>query len=173
MKINTARPVAGVPSRRPAEGITETSGYLCLDIQQLPRMTDEDTPSYLCVAIDRAGGWAYCELLPDNTVLEIKGFLERLVAAYPIRIETILTDNGPVRWTCHELGLAHCLVQPRQPQFNVTVERFHRRIAALANSAGYRTAAELLAAIGPCLGIDQAADDAVLPRPRPHQEITR
>jgi transposase-like protein len=69
-------------------------GYLHIDLKELPRMPDEADKSYLAVAIDRASRWVYFEILPDKTAAATQGFLDRLIAACPVKIEKILTDNG-------------------------------------------------------------------------------
>lgn len=137
-------------------------GYLHIDLKELPKMPDEADNSYLCVAIDRATRWVYFEILPDKTARGTQGFLERLAAACPFRIEMILTDNGkeftdrftaqgereptgrhPFDRACRELGAEHRLIAPGQPQTNGMVERFNGRIAELLRSTRFQSATAL------------------------------
>ena len=141
-------------------------GYLHLDLKELPQMPDEATKSYLCVAIDRASRWVYFEILPDKTAAGTAGFLQRLVAACPVGIEKILTDNGKEftdRFTaqgerqptgrhgfdqaCAEQGIEHRLIPPGRPQTNGMVERFNGRIAEVLKTTRFRSAAELATAL--------------------------
>jgi transposase-like protein len=142
-------------------------GYLHIDLKELPRMPDEADKSYLCVAIDRASRWVYFEILPDKTAQGTKGFLERLAAACPFKIEKILTDNGkeftdrftaqgereptgrhPFDRGCAALGAEHRLIPPYRPQTNGMVERFNGRVADILKATRFRTAAELSTALG-------------------------
>ena len=142
-------------------------GYLHIDLKELPQMPEETTKSYLCVAIDRASRWVYFEILPDKTAAGTAGFVQRLVAACPIRIEKILTDNGKEftdRFTaqgereptgrhvfdqgCAEHGIEHRLIPPGRPQTNGMVERFNGRIAELLRTTRFRSATELATALG-------------------------
>jgi IS30 family transposase len=142
-------------------------GYLHIDLKTLPRMPDEADNTHLCVAIDRASRWVYFEVLPDKTAEGARGFLKRLVAACPFKIEKLLTDNGKEftdRFTaqgereptgrhafdreCAKHGIEHRLIPPGHPQTNGMVERFNGRIADLLKSTHFRTAAELSTALG-------------------------
>ena len=58
-----------------------------IDLKMLPQMPDETRESYLCVAIDRASRWVYFEILPDKTAKGTQGFVERLSAYCPFKIE--------------------------------------------------------------------------------------
>jgi len=66
-------------------------GYFHLDICHL--RTDEGK-LYLFVAIDRTSKLAYAELLESYKRADACAFLQRLIAAVPYKIHTILTDNG-------------------------------------------------------------------------------
>ena len=49
---------------------------------------------YLFVAIDRATRWVFIAIYPNKTAANARRFLRDLERACPIRIRTILTDNG-------------------------------------------------------------------------------
>jgi IS30 family transposase len=46
------------------------------------------------VAIDRASRWVFLHIYDNQSEASSLDFLKRLQAACPIRIRTILTDNG-------------------------------------------------------------------------------
>jgi transposase InsO family protein len=136
-------------------------GYLHIDIKYLPQMPDETHRRYLFVAIDRATRWVYMRTYRDQTEVSSTDFLRRLKQAAPMRIKTILTDNGSQftdRFTskgrvpsgqhvfdiaCVTAGIDHRLCPPRHPQTNGMVERFNGRISDLINQTRFHSAAEL------------------------------
>ena len=136
-------------------------GYLHIDIKYLPQMPDETHRRYLFVAIDRATRWVYMRSYRDQTEASSADFLRRLKKAAPMRIKTILTDNGSQftdRFTskgrvpsgqhvfdlaCGAFGIEHRLCPPRHPQTNGMVERFNGRISDLVNQTRFLSAAEL------------------------------
>lgn len=136
-------------------------GYLHIDIKYLPQMPDETQRRYLFVAIDRATRWVYMRTYRDQTEVSSTDFLRRLMQAAPMRIKTILTDNGSQftdRFTstgrvpsgqhvfdtaCGTAGIEHRLCPPRHPQTNGMVERFNGRISDLIRQTRFRSAAEL------------------------------
>jgi hypothetical protein len=95
-------------------------GHLHVDVKYLPQMADESSRRYLFVAIDRATHWVF------NRDLE---------RACPIRIRTVLTENGKeftdrlfglrnrgatgqheFDQLCADLGIQHRLGPPQHPQ---------------------------------------------------------
>lgn len=66
-------------------------GYFHIDITQV---RTEEGKLYLFVAIDRTSKFAFAELHETMTRTVTAGFLQRLIAAVPYKIHTILTDNG-------------------------------------------------------------------------------
>jgi transposase InsO family protein len=136
-------------------------GYLHIDIKYLPQMPDETRRRYLYVAIDRATRWVYMRIYRDQTEKSSADFLRRLKRAAPMKIRTILTDNGSQftdRFTtkgrvatgkhvfdlaCVELGIEHRLCPPRHPQTNGMVERFNGRISDVVNQTRFRLASDL------------------------------
>lgn len=136
-------------------------GFLHIDIKYLPQMPDETQRRYLFVAIDRATRWVFLRTYRDQTETSSVDFLRRLKRAAPMKIKTILTDNGSQftdRFTsaarrpsgqhvfdaeCTSFGIDHRLCPPRHPQTNGMVERFNGRISDLVSQTRFRSAAEL------------------------------
>ena len=69
-------------------------GYLHIDVKYLPQMADEGRRRYLFVAIDRATRWVFIRVYNSKTAANARRFLRDLERACPIRIRTVLTDNG-------------------------------------------------------------------------------
>ena len=136
-------------------------GFLHIDIKYLPQMPDETHRRYLFVAIDRATRWVFMRSYRNQTDSSSADFLRRLKQTAPMKIKTILTDNGSQftdRFTsatksasgqhafdlaCVLLGIEHRLCPPRHPQTNGMVERFNGRISDLLNQTRFQSAAEL------------------------------
>ena len=125
-------------------------GFIHVDVKYLPQMPDEESRSYLFVAIDRATRWVYVEIHKDKTALSAKRFHSRMIAKAPFKIEKVLTDNGKeftdrfcatgqreptgnhlFDQVCNDNGIEHRLTKPRTPQTNGMVERFNGRIAEI------------------------------------------
>ena len=136
-------------------------GFLHIDIKYLPQMPDETQRRYLFVAIDRATRWVYMRSYRDQTEKSSADFVRRLTRVAPMKIKTILTDNGSQftdRFTsttksptgqhvfdlaCLSLGVEHRLCPPRHPQTNGMVERFNGRISDLVKQTRFHSAADL------------------------------
>jgi transposase InsO family protein len=149
----TAKPVKTFKDYEP--------GFLHIDIKYLPQMPDETQRRYLFVAIDRATRWVFMRTYRDQSERSSTDFLRRLKQAAPMKIKTILTDNGSQftdRFTskaktpsgqhvfdlaCASLGIEHRLCPPRHPQTNGMVERFNGRISDIVNQTRFASAAEL------------------------------
>ena len=69
-------------------------GYIHIDVKYLPQMADETARRYLFVAIDRATRWVFIRIFEARTAANARRFLRDLERACPLRIRTILTDNG-------------------------------------------------------------------------------
>ena len=69
-------------------------GYLHIDVKYLPQMADESRRRYLFVAIDRATRWVFVRVFTAKTAANARRFLCDLERACPMRIRTVLTDNG-------------------------------------------------------------------------------
>ena len=149
----TAKPVKTFKDYEP--------GFLHIDIKYLPQMPDEAHRRYLFVAIDRATRWVFMRTYRDQSDRSSTDFLRRLKKAAPMKIKTILTDNGSQftdRFTsttrapsgkhafdlaCKSMEIDHRLCPPRHPQTNGMVERFNGRISDIVNQTRFKSAAEL------------------------------
>jgi transposase InsO family protein len=90
---------------------------------------------YVHVAIDDATRLVYVEVLDDEKAVTAVGFLRRAVAhfaAYGIRVERLMTDNGNAyratihALACKTLGIKHLRTRPYRPRTNGKAERFIR-----------------------------------------------
>ncbi|HXK20272.1 MAG TPA: integrase core domain-containing protein, partial [Polyangiaceae bacterium] len=109
------------------------------------------------VAVDDATRLAYVEVLADEKSQTAAGFLCRAVVffrRYGIRVERVLTDNGPCyraivhALACKTLGIRHLRTRPYRPRTNGKAERFIRTlIDGWAYGAVYRTSDERVAAL--------------------------
>ena len=98
-------------------------------------MADETSRRYLFVAIDRATRWVFIRVYPAKTAANARRFLRDLERACPLRIRTILTENGKeftdrlfglrkrsptgkheFDLPCAELGIELRLAPPQHPQ---------------------------------------------------------
>lgn len=123
-------------------------GFIHADIKYLPKMPDQQSRSYLFVAIDRTSRWIYWEVHPNKEAATAAAFLEQLVAHCSFTIDKVLKDNGkeftdrfcasgereptgnhPFDQVCLKHRIEHRLIPPRRPQTNGMVERFNGRIA--------------------------------------------
>ena len=135
-------PIAAFEVERPA-------GFIHMDVKYLPPLARKR--SYAYVAVDRATRFAYVEILPNREAKTAAGFLERFLQSFPLKVHTVLTDNGSEftdRFAvdkkgkpdgkpsgehafdvlCAQRGVRHRLTRPFRPQTNGMVERFNRRI---------------------------------------------
>ncbi|HEY5409416.1 MAG TPA: IS481 family transposase [Caulobacteraceae bacterium] len=138
------------------------AGFVHVDVKYLPPLNRRR--SYAYVAIDRATRFAYVEILPDRKAETAAGFLERFLQAFPLKVHTLLTDNGSEftdRFAvdkkgkpegrpsgdhlfdlgCRDAGIQHRLTKPFSPQTNGMVERFNRRISEHLAQVRYGRAA--------------------------------
>jgi transposase InsO family protein len=141
-------------------------GYIHIDVKYLPQMEDQTSRRYLFVAIDRATRWVFIRIYNNKTAANARRFLRDLERACPIRIRTILTDNGKeftdrlfglrkraatgeheFDQLCADLGIEHRLTPPRSPQTNGMVERFNGRIEDVLQSHHFRSGEELEATL--------------------------
>ena len=155
LKVKEARPKhSGFKAYKP--------GYLHIDVKYLPQMADESRRRYLFVAIDRATRWVFIRIFNAKTAANARRFLRDLERACPIRIRTILTDNGKeftdrlfglrkraatgkheFDTLCAALDIEHRLTPPKSPQTNGMVERFNGRIEDVLQSHHFRSGEEL------------------------------
>ena len=125
-------------------------------------MTDDSSSRSLFVAIDRATRWVAIRIFKSKIAANAHHFLRDLERACPLRICTVLTDNGK-EFTdclfgmrkraatgkhdfdsfCADLGIAHCLVPPAHPQTNGMAERFSGRIEEVLQNHRYHSTEDL------------------------------
>jgi transposase InsO family protein len=112
---------------------------------------------YVHVAVDDATRLAYVEVLADEKAKSAIAFLGRAIRffrRYGIRVERVLTDNGPAYRSathaiaCRILSLKHMRTRPYRPQTNGKAERFIRTLlSGWAYGAIYGSSAERRAAL--------------------------
>jgi len=112
---------------------------------------------YVHITVDDHSRLAYAEVLPDEKAKTAVGFLRRAIRFYRrhgIRVEAILSDNGPAyisivhALACRRLGIKHLRTRPYRPQTNGKAERFIRTMTAgWAYGAIYRSSRERTAAL--------------------------
>jgi transposase InsO family protein len=92
---------------------------------------------FVHIAVDDHSRLAYAEVLPDEKATTAIGFLRRAVRfyrRYGIRVEQLITDNGPAyisiahALACRRLKIRHLRTRPYRPQTNGKAERFIRTL---------------------------------------------
>lgn len=114
------------------------------------------------VCIDDASRLAYVEVLPTQQQADAVGFMRRAIASFAargVRIERIMTDNGPAylssafRDLCAEHGARHIRTRPYTPRTNGKAERFiQTMMREWAYAKPYRTSGWRRRALKPWLG---------------------
>lgn len=113
------------------------------------------------VCVDDASRLAYVEARATNQQHDAIGFLERALAwfaAHGVRIEGVMTDNGPAYQArafaavCTRLGLRHLRTRPYTPRTNGKAERFIQTLLReWAYAKAYSTTARRRRALRPWL----------------------
>jgi transposase InsO family protein len=130
---------------------------------------------YVHVAIDDATRLVYVEVLEDEKAVTAVGFLGRAIAhfaAFGIRVERLMTDNGNAyrsaihALACKALGIKHLRTRPYRPRTNGKAERFIRTLlGGWAYGAIYRNSDERRRALTGWLDFYN--------RRRPHRSLRR
>jgi transposase InsO family protein len=120
-------------------------GYVHIDLCELRLAAGK---LFLFLAIDRVSKFAHVAFLDAATKMNGAAFVREVVAAFPYRIHTVLTDNGmafadlpkyrdgpTARWmghifdrVCREHGIEHKLTKPYHPWTNGQAERMNRTV---------------------------------------------
>ena len=88
---------------------------------------------YVHVCVDDYSRLAYAEVCPNQRQQSATAFLKRALdwfARFGIRVQRVLTDNGPCYRSklflkcCRHLRLRNCFTRPYRPQTNGKAERF-------------------------------------------------
>ncbi len=116
---------------------------------------------YVHVAVDDHTRLAYAEVLADERISSVLGFLERTLeffAQHGVSVERVMTDNGPAylshahREACERLGIRHLRTRPYRPRTNGKAERFIQTLLRRwAYRRPYDSSAERTAALRPWL----------------------
>jgi transposase InsO family protein len=130
---------------------------------------------YVHVAIDDATRLAYVEVLADEKAATAVSFLRRAIAhfaAFGIRVERLMTDNGNAyrsaihALACKALGIKHLRTRPYRPRTNGKAERFIRTmLGGWAYGAIYQNSDERRRALAGWLDFYN--------RRRPHRSLSR
>ncbi len=130
---------------------------------------------YVHVCIDDATRLVYVEVLADEKAVTAVGFLRRAVAhfaAFGIRVERVMTDNGSAyratihALACKTLGIKHLRTRPYRPPTNGKAERFIRTLlGGWAYSAIYQNSDERHRALAGLLDFHN--------HQRPHRSLGR
>jgi transposase InsO family protein len=125
-----------------------TIGYVHIDLCEL-RLAQGKL--FMFLAIDRVSKFVHVAFYEANTKLNGAAFLRQVVAAFPYRIHTVLTDNGMAfadlprnrgrhpqieaifgghifGRVCREHGIEHRLTKPYHPWTNGQAERMNRSV---------------------------------------------
>jgi transposase InsO family protein len=130
---------------------------------------------YVHVCVDDATRLVYVEVLDDEKAVTAVGFLRRAIAhfaAFGIRVERLMTDNGNAyrsaihALACKALGIKHLRTRPYRPRTNGKAERFIRTmLGGWAYGAIYRDSDERRRALTGWLDFYN--------RRRPHRSLGR
>src|SRR5688572_23287694 len=125
-----------------------TIGYVHIDVCEL-RLAQGKL--FMFLAIDRVSKFVHVAFLDANTKMNGAAFLREVVAAFPYRIHTVLTDNGMAfadlpknrgrhpeieaifgghvfDRVCDAHGIRHRLTKPYHPWTNGQAERMNRTV---------------------------------------------
>ncbi|GAA0605841.1 IS481 family transposase [Craurococcus roseus] len=155
----------GDPERASKRGRSAeaTIGYVHIDVCEL-RLAEGKLHMFL--AIDRVTKFTHVAFFDANAKMNGAAFLRGVVAVFPCRIHTVLTDNGmafaglaryrdgpTARWmghifdrVCREHGIEHRLTKPHHPRTNGRAERMNRTVKDATTKASHYPDLEALRA---------------------------
>jgi len=133
-------------------------------------MADEPRRRHLFVAIDRATRWVFVRIYKVRTATNAGRFLREPERSCPMRIRTILADNGK-EFTDRlfglrgreatgthafdelraALGIEHRPTPPKSPQTDGMVERFDGRIEEILQGHHFRSGHDLETTLHRCV----------------------
>lgn len=165
---------------------TYKPGYIHLDVKYPPQMAGEPSRRYFFVAIDRATCWVFIGIFKAKKAANARRCLRDLKRASPIRIRTLLTDDGEeftyrlfaLRKRAvtgeHEfdkpraaLGIEHRLTPLKSPHTNRLVERFNGRIEEVLQTQYFRSSENLGTRRLSCVSLY----NQLLPQPTPSRLV--
>ena len=150
---------AGDPAAKRKRFAETEIGYVHIDSCEL---RTAEGKVHLFLAIDRVSKFIFVELHPRATRLIGASFLRKVIAAFPYKLHTILTDNGvaftdcastkhdfkihPFNRICNAHNIKHKLTKPCHSWTNGQAERMKRTLKeATVKSFHYKTLVSLTA----------------------------
>ena len=143
-EILKERGLTAKPKKEIKKFANHEAGFFHVDCTYLPKI--EGIQSKAFCAIDRVSKWAYIEVHEKKTKEASRKFLKNLIENSPIKIHTILTDNGseftyqllPEKkktkkihlfdQVCGENGIKHRLTKFKHPWTKGQVERLNKQM---------------------------------------------
>lgn len=136
---------------KPYEQMSYPGERVQIDVKYVPKkcmskeLQEKGEKYYQYTAIDEYSRIRYLYFSKERSTYESKKFVEKLIRAFPFKIECIQTDNGfeftnRLSWNAFDKknktlfeeelekrGIKHKLIKPKTPRHNGKVERSHRK----------------------------------------------